>query len=54
VFARVPAAAREALHERFAFYPWDESIGEVRWMCSWDTTEADVDEFAGAILDVLN
>jgi threonine aldolase len=53
VFATLPAPAREALHERFAFYPWDESIGEVRWMCSWDTTEGDVDEFATAIRDVL-
>jgi threonine aldolase len=28
---------------------WDERVGEVRWMCSWDTTEADVEEFAGAV-----
>jgi threonine aldolase len=54
VFATLPAAASEALHERFDFYPWDESVGEVRWMCSWDTTEADVDEFAEAIRDVLS
>ncbi len=52
VFAKLPAAATEQLHERFAFYPWDESIGEVRWMCSWDTTEDDVDELAAAVRDV--
>jgi threonine aldolase len=54
VFAALPAAPCAALHERFDFYPWDEALGEVRWMCSWDTTEADVDEFASAILDALS
>ena len=24
------------------FYDWNGESGEVRWMCSWDTTEADV------------
>jgi threonine aldolase len=49
VFARLPASVRGALHERYDFYDWDEGSGEVRWMCAWDTTEADVDEFAAAI-----
>jgi threonine aldolase len=53
VFAALPSEASSMLRERFDFYPWDESIGEVRWMCSWDTTEDDVDEFAAAIRDVL-
>jgi threonine aldolase len=49
VFATLPPAATAALLQRFPFYMWDERIGEVRWMCSWDTTEADVDAFAAAI-----
>ncbi len=53
VFACLPASACAALHERFAFYTWDERVGEVRWMCSWDTTAQDVDAFAGAVGDVL-
>jgi threonine aldolase len=53
VFATLPAAAREELHGRIAFLDWDESIGEVRWMCSWDTTEEDVDQLAAAVRDVL-
>jgi threonine aldolase len=53
VFATLPAAATSALQERFAFYVWDERIGEVRWMCSWDTTEQDVDAFAEAVRAVL-
>ncbi len=46
VFAVIDGAAREQLLSEFDFYPWDENTGEVRWMCSWDTTEADVDRFA--------
>jgi threonine aldolase len=53
VFATIPAAAIEPLRERFAFYTWDERRGEVRWMCSWDTTEEDVAAFADAVRDVV-
>jgi threonine aldolase len=53
VFAILPRAAIEALQQRFQFYTWDERRGEVRWMCSWDTTEDDVDAFAEAIEDTL-
>ena len=40
------------LQEEFHFYVWDEHTGEVRWMCAWDTAEADVDAFAAAIVRV--
>jgi threonine aldolase len=53
VFARLPAEATAALKEQFAFYTWDESAGEVRWMCSWDTTEEDVESFSAAVRKVL-
>ena len=53
VFATLPRPAIEALQARFAFYVWDEAADEVRWMCSWDTTGEDVDEFAGAVGEVL-
>jgi threonine aldolase len=53
VFATMPAAATVALQEEFAFYVWDERTNEVRWMCSWDTTEEDVDRFAQAITDAV-
>ena len=32
------------LRRRWRFYDWDVETGEVRLMCSFDTTEADVDE----------
>jgi threonine aldolase len=38
--------AVERLRKRFPLNTWDERAGEVRWMCSFDTTEADVDAFA--------
>jgi threonine aldolase len=53
VFARLPSDACAALRKRFAFYVWDENSMEVRWMCSWDTTEEDVDAFADAVRESL-
>jgi threonine aldolase len=53
VFAKLPAAVTQSLQYDFPFYVWDERTGEVRWMCSWDTTEADVDEFAAAVRGAL-
>ena len=52
VFAILPPGRRRALQQDFHFYVWDEHTGEVRWMCAWDTTEADVDAFAAAIVRV--
>ncbi|MDL4774460.1 MULTISPECIES: threonine aldolase family protein [Thermomonosporaceae] len=54
VFAVLPADAAERLRKRFAFYTWDERTGEVRWVCSFDTTEDDVDAFAAAIAEELS
>ena len=45
VFATLhPAIAREVRSE-FLFYDWDSQHNEVRWMCSWDTTKEDVQDF---------
>jgi threonine aldolase len=49
VFASLPPGLADRLRERWSFYDWDERRGEVRWMCSWDTTEADVDAFAADV-----
>ena len=49
VFAMLPPAVVAPLQEQFGFYTWDERTGEIRWMCSWDTTEADVDELVAAV-----
>ena len=46
VFAVLPPGTAEKLQERWRFYVWDETTGEVRWMCSWDTSPEDVDAFS--------
>src|SRR5690606_719610 len=45
VFATLPEGVADRLRESFRFYDWDAPTREVRWMCSFDTTEADVDAF---------
>ena len=49
VFATLPEGVADRLRETFRFYDWDEAAREVRWMCSFDTTEADVDAFVAAL-----
>ncbi len=49
VFAILPPGAADRLRETFRFYDWNPATGEVRWMCAFDTTEAEVDAFAAAI-----
>ncbi len=46
VFATIPAEIIPLLQEQYFFYVWDEERSEVRWMCSFDTTEEDIDGFA--------
>jgi threonine aldolase len=45
VFAKLPRRAIAKLQKRYFFYMWDDAQSMVRWMCSWDTTEADVKQF---------
>jgi threonine aldolase len=45
VFAVVPRRAIARIRKRYFFYMWNEQQSMVRWMCSWDTTEADVKQF---------
>lgn len=53
VFAVLDRDVANALREKFRFYDWDPATGEVRWMCSWDTTEADVDAFVAELTRLL-
>ena len=53
VFAILPPGVADRLRERFRFYDWNPATGEVRWMCSFDTTEDDIDAFAAAIHEEL-
>ena len=49
VFATVPDGVADRLRASFKFYDWDAAKNEVRWMCSFDTSEDDVDAFVAAI-----
>ena len=54
VFAILPAQAIKELQCEFFFYVWDESRNEVRWVCSWDTTEDDVERFVAVLKTLLD
>jgi threonine aldolase len=43
LFFIMPKEKEEKLHEKYYFYYWNEAIGEMRLVTSWDTTEEDVD-----------
>jgi threonine aldolase len=49
LFVILPAGVADEVRKRFRFYDWNNATGEVRWMCSFDTTVDDVDAFAAAI-----
>lgn len=54
VFALIGNDAADRIRERVRFYDWDRARGEVRWMCAFDTTEANVDAFLGVLREELN
>jgi threonine aldolase len=53
VFAVLANEVADRIRARYRFYDWDRAAGQVRWMTSFDTTEADVDAFAAAIREEL-
>ncbi len=55
VFARLPAELVQAVHQRgWKFYTHVGSADEARLMCSWDTTEQDVDALAGDLRELAS
>ncbi len=53
VFAIIDPVVADRLRQTFRFYDWNPATGEVRWMCAFDTTPADVDAFTAAIRSEL-
>jgi threonine aldolase len=53
VFAIIPQKAIEPLQAKYPFYIWDEETLELRWMCSFDTTEEDIENFVSTLRDLL-
>lgn len=44
----------DALRKRYFFYDWDESRNEMRLVCSWDTTEKDINDFINSLQKLTN
>ncbi|MGQ1909693.1 threonine aldolase family protein [Marinifilum sp. RC60d5] len=42
IWALVPKNKIEKLQEEYFFWIWDEHAGEVRWLCSFDTSKEDI------------
>lgn len=53
VFAKLPNDVSDELRKHFRFYDWDRAAGEVRWMCSFDTTQEDVAAFIGKLRELM-
>lgn len=51
VFAQIPQHAIQKIQERYLFYPWIEEECIVRWMCSFDTTEDDIQSFVQVVAE---
>lgn len=53
IFAIFPSAIIPALQNRQFFYVWNDKTSEVRLMCSFDTTEADIHDFIKNIHEAI-
>lgn len=54
VFVQLPHEVWTSLLDDYFFYDWDESANVVRWMCSFDTTADDIEQFVAALKRRLN
>jgi threonine aldolase len=53
VFAQIPRHAIQKIMEQYFFYMWIEEECIVRWMCSFDTTEEDIRDFAKVVAEAV-
>ena len=53
IFAIIPRSKITELQEECFFYVWDENASEIRWVCSFDTTESDIIEFVNLLREKL-
>lgn len=53
VFVKIPRSAIKKIKDRYFFYMWIEEESIVRWMCSFDTTEKDVKDFAKFVAETV-
>jgi threonine aldolase len=53
VFAQIPRHSIEKIKQHYFFYMWIEEESIVRWMCSFDTTEDDIRDFAKVVAEAV-
>jgi threonine aldolase len=53
VFAQIPPHSIEKIKRDYFFYTWMEEESIVRWMCSFDTTEEDIRQFAKVVAEAV-
>jgi threonine aldolase len=54
IFLQLPENIVDPLLSKYFFYPWDIENSEYRWMCSFDTTENDIENFIFYIQELLH
>ncbi len=52
VFCTMDAELYGKMSEHYFFYEWDTSTREVRLVCSFDTTEQDIENFANTLINI--
>ena len=53
VFPILPMGLIPEIQKDYWFYMWDHKIGQVRWMCAWDTRQEDVDGLLKSLAKAL-
>ncbi len=53
LFVIIPEKTIQPLRELYPFYEWDAQTHEQRWMCSFDTTEEDIEQFVNTLKSLL-
>ncbi len=53
LFVKIPQSIIKPLQDKFFFYVFDEQASIVRWMCSFDTTENDIEAFTKELRELL-
>lgn len=53
LFVIIPEKTIQPLRDLYPFYEWDAQTHEQRWMCSFDTTEEDIEQFVNTLKSLL-
>jgi threonine aldolase len=54
LFPVIPPEAIKPLQDWVPHYTWNAAINQVRWVCSWNTAQQDVERFAAGVVAICN